>query len=211
MNQYQGAKKIIFTACHPGKLKLAFTSPDFISTSSKSFLMSRIYFTVLLLFEFLKKHHLPVGQVKNRIHQPDSKIHQPWAIGHYFLCTLQYISKSYTMSKNTIDRQHTERGQLQCQLLLQFIASFNAPSQSPQANTSHLATPPFLFANTVYMLHVLIESYTSYQSPKAHISHLTAPPFLFALTVIYRKLHIIIGTTSPILVTPAMPYPTPSL
>ena len=30
----------------------------------------------------------------------------------------RYISKSYTTSKNTIDRQHTERGQLQCQLLL---------------------------------------------------------------------------------------------
>ena len=30
---YQGAKKIIFTACHSGKLKLAFTSPDYISTS----------------------------------------------------------------------------------------------------------------------------------------------------------------------------------
>ena len=29
----QGAKKIIFTACHSGKLKLAFTSPDIISTS----------------------------------------------------------------------------------------------------------------------------------------------------------------------------------
>ena len=57
------------------------------------------------------------------------------------------------------------------------------------------------------MLHVLIESDTSYLSPKAHISHLVAPPFLFALTVIYRKLHIIIGTTSPILVTPATPYP----
>ena len=26
----QGAKKIIFTACHSGKLKLAFTSPDVI-------------------------------------------------------------------------------------------------------------------------------------------------------------------------------------
>ena len=63
----QGAKKIIFTACHSGKLKLAFTSLDVISTSSKSFLRSRIDFTVLLLFEFLKKHHLPVGQVKNRI------------------------------------------------------------------------------------------------------------------------------------------------
>ena len=64
----QGAKKIIFTACHSGKLKLAFTSPDVISTSPKNFLTSRIDFTVLLLFEFLKKHHLPVRQVKTRIH-----------------------------------------------------------------------------------------------------------------------------------------------
>ena len=66
----QGAKKIIFTACHSGKLKLTFTSPDVISTSQKGFLRSRIIIdlTVLLLFEFLKKDHLPVGQVQNRIH-----------------------------------------------------------------------------------------------------------------------------------------------
>ena len=64
----QDAKKIIFTAYHSGKLKLAFTSPDIISTSHKNFLTIRIDFTVLLLFEFLKKHHLPIGQVKNRIH-----------------------------------------------------------------------------------------------------------------------------------------------
>ena len=32
----QGAKKIIFTACHSSKLKLAFTSPDVISTSPKN-------------------------------------------------------------------------------------------------------------------------------------------------------------------------------
>ena len=64
----QGAKKNIFTACHLGKLKPAFTSPDVISASPKYFLTSRIVFTVLLLFKFLKKHHLPVGQVKNKIH-----------------------------------------------------------------------------------------------------------------------------------------------
>ena len=64
----QGAKEIIFTACHSGKLKLPSTSPDVISTSLKSFLTSRIDFTVLLLFEFVKKYDLPVGQVKNRIH-----------------------------------------------------------------------------------------------------------------------------------------------
>ena len=78
VNKYQqGAKKIIFTACHSGKLKLAFTSPDVISTSPKIFLTSRIDFTALLLFKLLKKYHLPVGQVKNRIHQPNSKIHYP--------------------------------------------------------------------------------------------------------------------------------------
>ena len=32
----QGAKKIIFTACHSGKLKLAFTSPNVISASPKN-------------------------------------------------------------------------------------------------------------------------------------------------------------------------------
>jgi len=41
----QGAKEIIFMACHSDKLKLAFTSPDVISTS---FLMSRIDFTVVI-------------------------------------------------------------------------------------------------------------------------------------------------------------------
>ena len=53
--QTQGAKKIIFKACPSGKLKLAVTSPDIISASPKSFLTSRIDFTVLLLCEFLKK------------------------------------------------------------------------------------------------------------------------------------------------------------
>ena len=33
-----GTKKIIFTACHWGKLKLAFTSQDVISTNPKNFL-----------------------------------------------------------------------------------------------------------------------------------------------------------------------------
>ena len=37
--------------------------------------MFRIDFTVLLYVEFLKVLHLPGEQVKNRIHQPDSKIH----------------------------------------------------------------------------------------------------------------------------------------
>ena len=65
-------QKIIFTACHTGKLKLAFISysPDIISTSPKHFLTSKAE----LISQFYyysnssKKHHLPIGQVKNRIH-----------------------------------------------------------------------------------------------------------------------------------------------
>ena len=60
----QGAKKIIFTACHSGKLKLAFTSPDIISTSPQNFLTSRIDFTILLLIEFLKNISCPSGKLK---------------------------------------------------------------------------------------------------------------------------------------------------
>ena len=45
-----------------------FTSPEVISTRPKSFLKSRIDFTVLLLFDFLKKDHLLIGHVNNRIY-----------------------------------------------------------------------------------------------------------------------------------------------
>jgi len=48
MDIIQGAKKIIFTACHSGKLKLTFTSPNIISTSPKKRFDEQIDFTVLL-------------------------------------------------------------------------------------------------------------------------------------------------------------------
>ena len=64
----QGAKEVTFTACLSGKLKLTFTSPNIISTSSKNVLMSRLISQFFCNFEFLKKLHLPVGQVNNIIH-----------------------------------------------------------------------------------------------------------------------------------------------
>ena len=70
----QGAKKILFTAWHSGKLKLAFTSPDVISTSYKSFLTSSIDLTVLQLFEFLKKKiTFPSGKLKTEFTSPSAK------------------------------------------------------------------------------------------------------------------------------------------
>ena len=107
----QGAKKIIFIyslpfgqaedTCSIYQPRHHFNQPQKLFDQP-----SRIDFTVLLLFEFLKKHHLPVGQVKNRIHQPDSKIHQPWTIRHQFLCTLwrkQHIPLDHFHLRHQID------------------------------------------------------------------------------------------------------------
>ena len=80
-------KVVIFTACHSGKLKLVFTRPDVISTSPKSFLISRTDFPVLLLFEFLKKHLFPFGQVKNRIYSLPQQQNPP-APGYQTLLSL---------------------------------------------------------------------------------------------------------------------------
>ena len=81
-------RKSYFTACHSGKLKLAFTSPDVISTSLKNYSTGRIDSTVLLLFEFLKRHHLPVR--KSLKLNSLARWQNPLTTGfrHYFLCTL---------------------------------------------------------------------------------------------------------------------------
>ena len=81
---FQGAKKVSFTACHSGKLQLAFTSPKVIFTRP---MMARVD-NKFYCDQNSLKIYLPDGQVKNRIHQPNSKIHQPRAIRDDFLCTL---------------------------------------------------------------------------------------------------------------------------
>ena len=74
-------------------------------------------FTVLLLFEFLKKRHLPIGQVKNIIYWPNGKINQPQAIGHYFLCMLIVCYKRYFIRpSNTDQKKMSCESELQCSL-----------------------------------------------------------------------------------------------
>ena len=64
----QGVKKVIFTACNSGKLKVKFTSPNVISTSPKNVLMSRLSSQFFCNLNSSKKIHLPIGQGNNRIH-----------------------------------------------------------------------------------------------------------------------------------------------
>ena len=63
-----GCKKIIFTACHLGKLKLTFTSLNIISTSPENVLRSRLISQFFCNLNSSKKLHLSIRQVNNRIH-----------------------------------------------------------------------------------------------------------------------------------------------
>ena len=72
----QGAKKIIFTACHSVRLKPAFTSPDVISTSSKNFLYSNSS----------KNITRPSGKLKTEFTSP---IENPLAPGYRTVLSLQ--------------------------------------------------------------------------------------------------------------------------
>ena len=65
----QGAKKIIFTACHSGKLNLTFTSPDVISTSPKSFLRSGFF----CYSNSSKKSTCHSGKLKTEFTRPIAK------------------------------------------------------------------------------------------------------------------------------------------
>ena len=84
---YQGAKKFSFTACQSGTCSYHNTILNVISTGAKKKKQNGLaVITVLLKFlNSRKKLHFPVGQIKNRIHQPNSKIHSPFAIRHDFL------------------------------------------------------------------------------------------------------------------------------
>ena len=72
---HQGAKKVIFTACHSGKLKLAFTSPNVISTSPPNFWMSRIILISLFFFKLNSSKYFtcPSGKLRTEFTSPITK------------------------------------------------------------------------------------------------------------------------------------------
>ena len=69
----QSAKKDIFTACHSGKLKLTFTSPNIISTSPKNVLTSRWISQFYCNLNSSKKFTCPSGKLITEFTSPVAK------------------------------------------------------------------------------------------------------------------------------------------
>jgi len=76
---FQGAKKVIFTACHSGKLnsKLTFTRPNIISTSPKNVLISRLISQFSCNLNSSKKFTCPSGKLITEFTSPIAKSTSP--------------------------------------------------------------------------------------------------------------------------------------
>ena len=73
----RGAKKVIFTACHSGKLKLTFTSPNIISTSPKNVLMSKLISQFFCNLNSSKNFICPLGKLITEFTSPIAKSTSP--------------------------------------------------------------------------------------------------------------------------------------
>ena len=70
MGTLQGAKKVIFTACHSGKLKLADASPNIISTSPKNALMRTLISQFFCSLKSPKTFICPSGKLITEFTSP---------------------------------------------------------------------------------------------------------------------------------------------
>ena len=73
----QGAKKVIFTACHLGKLKLTFSIPNIISTSPKNVLMSRLISQFFCNLNSSNNFTCPLGKLITQFTSPITKSRSP--------------------------------------------------------------------------------------------------------------------------------------
>ena len=73
----QGAKKIIYTACLSGKLKLEFTSPDIISNSPKPFWRAELISQFFCYSNSSKSITCPSGKLKTEFTCPIAKSTSP--------------------------------------------------------------------------------------------------------------------------------------
>ena len=113
----QGAKKVIFTACHSGKLKLTFTSPNIISTSPKNVWMSRLISLFVCNLNSSKHFTCLLGRLITEFTSPIAKSASPRLLDTTFLArwccdvwtnSLKQDDKECT--KNSVEKMHVDVG-----------------------------------------------------------------------------------------------------
>ena len=77
-NICQGAKKVIFKACHLGKLKLEYTTPNVISTNPKTFWWAELIAQFFCNLDFSKNFTCLSGKLRTKFTGPIAKSTSPW-------------------------------------------------------------------------------------------------------------------------------------
>ena len=96
------AKKIIFTACYSGKLKLVFTSPDIISTSPKTFWLAELISQFSCYSNYSKNINCPSGKLKTGLTSPMAKSTSPGLSDTTFFARCKwYKRRGSKRSRNT--------------------------------------------------------------------------------------------------------------
>ena len=109
LKTHQGANKITFTACHSGKLKLAFTSPDIISTSHKSVWWAELISQFFCYSNSSKNITCPSGKLKTEFNSPIEKFTSPGLsdISFFARCSLKCILKRNRVCFDSIQHRFT--------------------------------------------------------------------------------------------------------
>ena len=77
IHEWQGAKKVSFTACRSGKLELACTSPQVISASPKTLFDLKDWLPSFCNLNFPKKFTCPSGKLRTEFPWPKAKSTSP--------------------------------------------------------------------------------------------------------------------------------------
>ena len=93
----QGAKKVIFTACHLGKLKLTFSIPNIISTSPKNVLMSRLISQFFCNLNSSNNFTCPLGKLITQFTSPITKSRSPRPSDTTFFACCRKFSINWTL------------------------------------------------------------------------------------------------------------------
>ena len=94
----QGAKKVSLTACHSGKLKLTFTSPNIISTSPKNVLVSRLISQFLCKLNSSKNFTCSSGKLITEFTSPIAKSTSPGLLDTTFFAPCYYYYYYYLLN-----------------------------------------------------------------------------------------------------------------
>ena len=101
----QGAKEVIFKACHSGKLRLAYTSPNIISTSPKTFWWAELISQFFCNLNSTKNSTFTLGKLRTAFTSPIAKSTCPRLSDASFFGRWQYPPVFYTyISFLTLDR-----------------------------------------------------------------------------------------------------------